>query len=82
MSIRNLEYLVVRSDLERRGLGQLLMNKLIADCRKRGTGETVGAALSQDVALINLARQLGFDVRPMDNDQTIQRRLVPTASGS
>ena len=73
---------VVRSDLKRRGLGQLLMNKLIAYCRVRGTGEIVGEALSQNVPVINLARQLGFGVRRKDNDQTVQLRLVLSASGS
>jgi acetyltransferase len=67
---------VVRSDLKRRGLGQLLMNKLIVYCQKRGTGEIVGETLSQNVPVINLARQFGFKVERRDNDQTIQLRLV------
>mgnify|MGYP000424249853 CR=1 FL=1 len=70
--------LVVRSDLKRRGLGRLLMNKLIAYCRMRGTGEIVADTLSQNVAAISLVRELGFQVSGTDNGQTVRLRLVLT----
>jgi acetyltransferase len=50
----------VRSDLKRQGLGRLLMEKLIAYCRQRGTARIVGEALPENGAVIALARSLGF----------------------
>lgn len=73
---------IVRSDLKRLGLGRLLMDKLIAYCRSRGTGEIVGETLSQNVPLIKLARELNFEISSMENDGTVQLRLflVPSVS--
>jgi hypothetical protein len=55
---------------------------LIAYCRSRGTGEIVGETLSQNVPLIKLARELNFEISPMENDGTVQLRLllVPSVS--
>jgi acetyltransferase len=52
----------VRSDLKGHGLGRMLMEKLIAYCRSRGTREIVGEAMRQNSRLIALARKLGFEV--------------------
>jgi acetyltransferase len=67
---------IVRSDVKRQGLGRILMHKLIAYCRNRGTGEIVGEALSQNRPLLKLAHQLGFEVTPTSDDGTVQLRLV------
>lgn len=67
---------IVRSDLKQQGLGGILMNKLIAYCRSRDTGEIVGEALAQNRPLLKLANQLGFEARPMREDGTVQLRLV------
>jgi len=68
--------IIVRSDLKGRGLGRILMNKLIAYCRARGTREVVGETLAQNRPLLSLARNLGFEVSRMDDDITVQLRLV------
>jgi acetyltransferase len=63
----------VRSDLKGKGLGSMLMKKLIAYCRLRGTREIVGEALADNVGVIKLVRKLGFTVTP-DTD-VVQLRL-------
>lgn len=59
----------VRSDLKGKGLGQLLMNRVIRYCRERGVQEIVGETLSYNNALLNLVKPLGFVAkRSLDND--------------
>jgi len=58
----------VRSDLKGRGLGTLLMRALIDYWRARGTTRMVGAALSENRAIIHLARRLGFAVVPVASE--------------
>jgi acetyltransferase len=63
----------VRSDLKGKGLGRMLMEKLIAYCRARGTGEIVGEALPQNSPVIALVRKLGFTVGPLDEDEGVRK---------
>ena len=65
----------VRSDLKGHGLGQLLMEKLIAYCKQRGTRAIVGEALAQNTRVIRLVKKLGFDVTPKPGDDTLRLRL-------
>jgi acetyltransferase len=59
----------VRSDLKGKGLGQLLMNRVIRYCRERGIHEIVGETLSYNTALLALVKPLGFQAqRALDND--------------
>jgi acetyltransferase len=69
--------IVVRSDLKRQGLGEILMNKLIGYCRGRGTGEIVGETAAQNRPLLALARKLGFETVPLHGEGTVRLRLVP-----
>lgn len=73
---------IVRSDMKKHGLGLILMNKLIAYCRSRGTGEIVGETLPQNGPLLGLARKLGFEVLAMGGADTVQLRLVLTTTVS
>ena len=66
----------VRSDLKGHGLGQLLMEKLIDYCRRRGTREIVGEALPQNTRIIKLVRKLGFSVRRNPADDTMHLSLL------
>lgn len=52
----------VRSDLKGMGLGRIMMEKLIAYCRLRGTGEIVGEALPQNSRIVAMVKKLGFEV--------------------
>lgn len=53
----------VRSDLKGLGLGRIMMEKLIAYCRARGTREIVGEALPQNARIVAMVRKLGFEVK-------------------
>jgi acetyltransferase len=65
----------VRSDLKGQGLGTLLMHALIDYWRARGTGRIVGAALAGNLAVIRLARQLGFAVVPLQGEGEVRLTL-------
>ncbi len=65
----------VRSDLKGHGLGQLLMEKVIDYCRRRGTRAIVGEALPQNTRVLRLVRKLGFSVTESPAADTMQLRL-------
>jgi acetyltransferase len=67
----------VRSDLKGKGIGEMLMNKLIAYCRARGTREIVGEALPQNAPVIGLVKKLGFTVGPVDEDEGVRKFRLP-----
>ncbi len=68
--------IIVRSDLKGFGLGRLLMDKIIDYCRRRGTGEIIGEALSHNRGLIRLVQSLGFEVKaPGHGEDTVALRL-------
>ncbi|HTQ14206.1 MAG TPA: bifunctional acetate--CoA ligase family protein/GNAT family N-acetyltransferase [Rhizomicrobium sp.] len=50
---------IVRSDLKHRGLGRLLMDRLIAYARRRGIAEIFGDVLAENGAMLALCRDLG-----------------------
>lgn len=56
--------IVVRSDLKGRGLGSLLLGKIIRYCRARGTKELVGQVLPENRGMISLAGDYGFVRKP------------------
>jgi acetyltransferase len=66
---------IVRSDVKSRGLGFLLMKKMIRYCRERGTGEMVGDVLRENAAMIKLARALGFETEAGGENGSVRIRL-------
>ena len=66
----------VRSDLKGVGLGRIMMEKLIAYCRARGTGEIVGEALPQNARIVAMVKKLGFEVTIDREDGTRRMRLA------
>jgi len=52
--------LIVRSDLKGKGLGGILLEKMIRYCRARGTKVLVGEVLKDNRRMLRLARELGF----------------------
>ena len=66
---------MVQPGLRRTGLGAALMKKIIRYCKSRGTPEIVGQVLSDNEAMLNLTRRLGFDVRPLPNTDRCEVRL-------
>lgn len=67
---------IVRSDLKGRGLGSLLMAKLIRYWRARGTRELVGEALAGNHDMLLLARAQGFDIESDRAGGTVRMRLA------
>jgi acetyltransferase len=65
----------IRTDLKGHGLGSILMHKLIDYCRQRGTRAIVGEALPDNMAMVKLARKLGFEVYQNRGDDTMHMRL-------
>jgi len=66
---------IVRSDLKGRGLGRILMAKLIRYWRERGTQKLVGVALPDNQMVLRLARSLGFVVEPDASNGTMRMQL-------
>ncbi len=66
----------IRSDLKGHGLGQILMEKLIAYCRQRGTREIVGEAMPQNTRIIRLVKKLGFTVTHNAVEDTVHFSLM------
>jgi acetyltransferase len=56
--------LLVRSDLKGRGLGRLLLRRLIAYAQARGTPRIVAVVLRENRGMLALAKSEGFSVEP------------------
>ena len=70
--------IIVRSDLKGGGLGRLLMDKLVAHARSRGTQRLVGTVLKGNQRMLALAEEMGFQVDlgvPGDNTLTLELSL-------
>ncbi|HYD60145.1 MAG TPA: bifunctional acetate--CoA ligase family protein/GNAT family N-acetyltransferase [Noviherbaspirillum sp.] len=65
----------VRSDMKGKGLGKLLMQKLIRHCRDRGAQEIVGETLSENRALLGLVKPLGFSAHRSSESDTYLLRM-------
>jgi acetyltransferase len=48
---------------------------MIRYCRERGTGEMIGQVLLDNTAMLDLARSLGFTIRPLPEDGVLETRL-------
>ena len=51
---------IVEHDWSRIGLGALLMQRLVDDCRQRGLAEIWGYVLQENRPMLDLCRELGF----------------------
>ena len=56
--------IIVRDDMVGRGLGRLLMQRLIAYARERGVRELIGDVLPDNHRMLAFCRGLGFTVEP------------------
>ena len=65
--------ITVRSDLKGGGLGELLMRKLIHHFQSRGTRRMVGEVLKENERMLELARELGFEVDPAHSEPDTHR---------
>jgi acetyltransferase len=74
--------IIVRSDIKGKGMGPILLRKLIDYCRSRGTRQLVGEALADNQRLISLVRRFGFSVAASPETHTMILKLdlaVPKA---
>lgn len=62
---------LVEHDWTRVGLGALLMQRLVDDCRRRGLSEIWGYVLMENRPMLQLCKELGFT-----------RRLIPDEPGT
>jgi acetyltransferase len=66
------EYAIaVRSDWKGRGVGYLLMKRLIAIAGQRGIGELVGEVLWDNEPMLQMCRELGFTITREQRDATV-----------
>ena len=80
------EYAIaVRSDWKGRGVGFLLMTRLIDLARQWSIGELVGEILRENNAMLQMCRELGFATTPDPDDPSIvlawKTMAMPQASG-
>jgi acetyltransferase len=77
------EYAIaVRSDCKRRGVGYLLMKRLIEIAGQRGIGELVGEVLRANEPMLQMCRELGFTIAPEPRDakvMLVRKQLAQTA---
>lgn len=75
---------LVRSDLQGRGLGRLLMQRLLDYAAARGTQRIVGDVLRENHGMLGLVKALGFEVRADAHDPAhvvrVTRTVRPTLS--
>lgn len=55
--------LIVRSDIKGRGLGRMLLDKLLRHARQLGLARVTGQILQDNQRMLSLARELGFSLR-------------------
>ncbi|MFZ5548684.1 MAG: GNAT family N-acetyltransferase [Pseudomonadota bacterium] len=61
--------IVVRSDLQHGGLGQMLLHKLITYCRAHGTQRLIALILRENRPMLALAESCGFSVDTASGDR-------------
>jgi GNAT superfamily N-acetyltransferase len=59
---------LVEQDWTRLGLGAMLMQRLVDDCRRRGLSELWGYVLLENRPMLQLCKELGFTMRMMSDE--------------
>jgi acetyltransferase len=68
------EYAItVRSDMKGRGLGYLLMSRMLEVAKARGLSEIFGSVMRENEPMLKMCRELGFAVREYSEDPDIAR---------
>ena len=71
-SIESGEYaILLRSDLKGRGLGWALMQLIIEYAKSEGLKRISGEVLQENTAMLEMCRELGFEVKSDAADYTI-----------
>jgi acetyltransferase len=76
----NAEFAVaVRSDLKGKGLGRMLMARMIAYVRSRGTRWIVGEVLRENGPMLGLVKACGFSMGPTADPAVVEVKMPLTA---
>jgi acetyltransferase len=67
--------IVIRSDLQGKGLGHRLLARMVTYCRDRGVEWLVGETLPDNHDMITLAQSLGFEQGLRTEDGVVQMTL-------
>jgi GNAT superfamily N-acetyltransferase len=70
---------LVEKSWTRLGLGALLMQRLVDDCRRRGIAEIWGYVLMENRPMLDLCKALGFVRRRMDNEPGVAQIALSLA---
>jgi acetyltransferase len=75
---------IVRSDLKGSGIGWALMSQLIAYAEQEGLRELVGDVLASNEGMLQMCRELGFEVAANPEDLSLRkvRLSLPLKSGA
>jgi len=73
---------VVRSDLKGKGLGRLLLQRLIAYARGRGIRQLTGQVLKDNVMMLSLCNELGFHLSVLSEPPGFVRADLSLTAGS
>jgi acetyltransferase len=65
--------IIVRDDMSGRGLGRLLMQRILAHAAQRGIGEVFGDVLRENERMLDLCRHLGFAAAPVADQPDLVR---------
>ena len=63
--------IIVQKSMTGKGLGSILMDRIIAYARMRGTGEIFGYVLADNRKMLDLCKRLGFARRSFDGDSSV-----------
>jgi acetyltransferase len=74
--------ILLRSDLKGRGLGWQLMQLIIEYARSEGLRRIEGQVLRENTVMLDMCRQLGFQIRPDPGDITLAVVTLPLAPNS
>ncbi len=68
--------ILIRSDLKGKGLGKVLMNKIISYCKVKGTKQISGMTMPTNRGMLMLAQSLGFEIDVQFEDGTADMVLT------
>ncbi len=72
--------IVIRSDFKGRGLGHMLLEKMIRYSRDRGTKTMIGQVMHENRAMLALSERLGFSRKFVDDASVIEVTLDLTGA--
>lgn len=72
--------IIVDSAIKGRGLGRILMNKMIAYCRARALERVTGEVLAENTRMLGLAKSLGFEQHASDEQGAFSLNLALKAT--